>query len=390
MKKHVVGVLTATRAEYGLLKPVIMAMKTKSELDVKVLVTGMHLSPEFGMTYHEMQNDGIEAAVKIPILLSDDTPAGVSKSMALALIGFSDYFSQNRIDMLLVLGDRFETLAVCSAAFNARIPIVHLYGGETTEGAVDEAFRHAITKMSCLHFTSTEQYRRRVIQLGENPNSVYNVGSLGVQNALESPKLSRSELQEVLGFDLAKPYAVVTFHPVTLEDDSSIKQCSELLFALADNSHLNYLITKANADSGGRQINELLDAFAHDRDNVYVVSSLGERRYLSALKYASLVIGNSSSGIVEAPSFGVPVVNIGDRQKGRIQSELVINCLPDRNSISKSIERGLSEDIQRMAKDTLNPYYQPNTTERIVNIIFNCISAEQSLKKTFYDIDFEV
>lgn len=391
MDKKRIGVLTATRAEYGLLKPVITALLKEESVETLVLVTGMHLSSEFGTTYNELLADNITAAVKIPILLSDDSPAGVSKSMGLALIGFADYFAQERLDMLLVLGDRFETLAVCCAAFNARIPIAHLYGGETTEGAVDEAYRHAITKMSLLHFTSTEEYRKRVIQLGEDPNRVFCVGALGVQNALNSKKLTLEDLQAELKFDLSTPYAVVTFHPVTLEENSAAAQCRELLSALDDHKELRYVITKANADTGGRQINALLEEYANEHSNVLLVSSLGERRYLSLLKHASMVIGNSSSGIVEAPSFGIPVINIGDRQKGRVQADNTINCFPERQDIIDAIVLGKTERVKNISKAVENPYYGDNTASKILHEIRKWMNKDKtSLKKNFYDIEVEV
>ena len=280
-----IAVLTATRAEYGLLAPIIKKLKLNIDLSVHVLVTGMHLSPEFGLTYKEIEEDGIHIDKKIEMLLSSDTPSAISKSMGLAMIGFADYFADHQIDALLVLGDRYETLAVCCAAMNARIPIFHLYGGEVTFGAVDEAIRHCITKMSYLHFTSTEEYRKRVIQLGEAPERVYNVGAMGVENALNVKLLEKKELENELNFSLDNSYALVTFHPVTLESQSSEQQVAELLDALDNFKDMKFIITKSNADADGRVINELFKKYVEDNDNCILVDSLGTLKYLSAMKY---------------------------------------------------------------------------------------------------------
>ncbi len=387
MKK--IAVLTATRAEYGLLAPVIKRLKEIPKLQVCVIATGMHLSPEFGLTYREIEQDGIEIHKKIEILLSSDTPVSISKSMGLAMISFAEYFDEEKPDALLVLGDRYETLAVCCAAMNARIPIVHLYGGETTEGAVDEAIRHSITKMSYLHFTSTEAYRKRVIQLGEAPDRVFTVGSLGIENALRMPLLSREELEESIGFTLEGPYAVVTFHPVTLEEGQAKRQFSELLQAFDEHKEWKYVFTKANADADGRVINKMIDDYTTKHPNTGAYKSLGAQRYLSALKYASMVIGNSSSGLIEAPSFKIPTVNIGDRQKGRLQAESVINCKPVKEEICQAMERAMSSEFKEKIQDVGNPYGDGNTSGRIVEILKEkvfCMGID--LKKRFYDISF--
>ena len=387
--KKTITVLTATRAEYGLLKPVITKLLNEDNLIIKVVVTGAHLSPEFGMTYKEIEEDGISIDEKIPILLSSDTPAGISKSMGLAMIGFADYFERSKPDMLVLLGDRYETLAVACAAMNARIPIAHLYGGETTEGAVDEACRHAITKMSYLHFTSTDAYRRRVIQLGESPDRVFNVGALGVENALNIELFTKAELEKSIDWKLNKPYAVVTFHPVTLENKTSEQQIEELLSTLAGFEDMQFIITKANADAGGRIINQRIDEFAYQHGNVRVFDSLGMKRYLSALKYAIMVIGNSSSGIVEAPSFHIPTINIGDRQKGRIQAESIINCKAVQSDIMASIEKAIlikHNDLLNIK----NPYGNEHTADIIAANIEETVSGEIMLGKEFYNIDFQI
>ncbi len=385
MKK--ISVVTATRAEYGLLKPIISKLKKESQFDVRVVVTGTHLSPEFGLTYKEIEQDGIEIDEKIEILLSADTPSSISKSMGLAMIAFADYFSKLTPDMLIVLGDRFEILAICCAAMNQRIPIAHMYGGETTEGAIDESVRHAITKISYLHFTSTEDYRRRVIQLGEQPNRVFCVGAIGIENILNQKLMSKSELEASINFKLNRPYGVVTFHPVTLEGDSSTEQMGALLDVCKKREDMNFIFTKANADANGRVINHIIDRFVEENDNAVAVTSLGVVRYLSALKYSAMVIGNSSSGLIEAPSFGIPTINIGDRQKGRLQAESVINCEPITKEIDKSITVALSEEFREKVRTTANPYGDGNTSDIVVDVIKDfLLNGKIYLKKTFFDL----
>lgn len=382
MKK--ICVLTATRAEYGLLKRVIQKLQLEESFDIRVVVTGAHLSPEFGLTYKEIETDGITIDEKIEILLSSDSAGAISKAMGLAMIGFADYFERSKPDLLMVLGDRYESMAVCCAAMNQNIPIAHLYGGETTEGAVDEAIRHAITKMSYLHFTSTEAYRKRVIQLGENPERVFNVGALGVENALNEELLNKQELEATLNWKFDKPYAVVTFHPVTLEDATSEKQMTELLKAIELNPQYQYLFTKANADRDGRIINHLIDEFVKQHDNSRAYHSLGMKRYLTAVKFADFVLGNSSSGIIEVPAFNIVTINIGDRQKGRIQADSIINCRPSCEEID-SIIRLLSK---KKLIQLENPYGDGQTSDKIVETIKTVIGENVvSLKKKFYDCE---
>lgn len=384
-------VLTATRAEYGLLKPVIVKLNAVPRLDVRIAVTGMHLSPDFGFTYREIENDNLKIDKKIDILLSSDTPASVSKSMGLAMIGFADYFEELCPDMLLVLGDRYETLAVCCAAMNARIPIAHMYGGETTQGAVDESIRHAITKMSYLHFTSTEEYRKRVIQLGEEPDRVFAVGAMGIENIMNTKLMTLNELSDFLGMPLAEPYAVVTFHPVTLEDNTVKEQFSALLTACDNHPELRYIFTKANADANGKIINSMIDDYVKDKKNAKAVASLGTVRYLSALKYASLIIGNSSSGLIEAPSFHIPTVNIGDRQKGRLMAKSVISCEPDSGEITKAITKALSKEFREKISSVKNPYGDGNTSDKIAGILKEYLfNREINLKKSFYNVTLDI
>ncbi len=388
--KRIISVLTATRAEYGLLKPIINKLNTVKELDVRIVATGAHLSPEFGLTYKEIEKDGFKIDEKIEILLSSDTPSSISKSMGLAMISFADYFEKLNPDLLIVLGDRYETLAVTTTAMNQRIPIAHLYGGETTEGAIDESIRHAITKLSYLHFTSTEEYRKRVIQLGENPSRVYNVGAIGIENILNEKLLSKEDLEKELMLGLAKPYAVVTFHPVTLENNSSEKQIKTLFEVCKEYKDLSFIFTKANADAEGRIINQLIDRYAQENDNISAFTSLGMMRYLSALKYCLMVIGNSSSGLLEAPSFGIPTINIGDRQKGRMQASSIINCEPTKESIRCAIEQALSDSFKKKTKETANPYGDGKTSDKVIEVVKEYVFGEKiDLKKKFYDFGVE-
>lgn len=385
MKK--ICILTATRAEYGLLKPVIEKFSARADIDLRVVVTGAHLSPEFGLTYKEIISDGYIIDKKIEILVSADTPSAISKSMGLAMIGFADYFDELKPDLLVVLGDRYETLAVVTAAMNQLIPIAHLYGGEATEGLIDESIRHSITKMSYLHFTSTEEYRNRVIQLGEDPSRVFNVGALGIENIKNNNYMSKQELSESINLELDKPYAVITFHPVTLENQSSESQIEALLKVISRHSDMNYIFTKGNSDAQGRIINSMIDEYVKSNDNCVAVTSLGLKRYLTAIKYSSMVIGNSSSGIIEVPSFKVPTINIGDRQKGRIQAESVINCYPNYASIMDAFSQAVEPDFLEKLNDINNPYEKENTSFDIVSVIMEFVLSNKiDIKKKFYDI----
>lgn len=389
MGKFKIAVLTATRAEYGLLRPVMFRIANDKMMELHVLVTGMHLSEEFGYTYREIETDGFHIDFQVPILGKDNSAFDISCAMARALEGFGKYFADLtlRPDILIVLGDRYETMAVVLAAANARIPIAHIHGGETTEGAIDEAIRHAITKFSYLHFASTDIYARRIIQLGEQPERVFSVGALGVENIKNVQLMTKTELEKSIGFLLDKPYAVVTFHPVTLENESAEHQFTQLIEAL-EAFDMKYILTKANADVDGMIINQMIDKYGESRDNVFTITSLGMKRYLSALRYCTMVIGNSSSGIVEAPSFHVPTVNIGDRQKGRLMPKSVICCEPDSNFIIEAMKRAFTMEFKNSIAGVINPYEKNGTSEIIVEIIKDfLLNNKISLKKSFYDLE---
>lgn len=389
MRKKIT-VLTATRAEYGLLSPIIKKLMVEEDIQVEVVVTGMHLSPEYGYTYREIEEDGICIAKKIEIIMSTDSAVGVSKSMGLAMISCAEYFEESAPDALLVLGDRYETLAVCCAAMNACIPIVHLHGGESTEGMIDEAVRHSITKMSYLHFTATEAYRRRVIQLGEYPERVFCSGAVGVENARNVPLLSKSGLEESLKISLHRPYALVTFHPVTLEHDRVEKEIQELLLALEQFKDMQFIFTRANADRGGKVINKIIDVFASCHENAFVFDSLGMRRYLSAVEYCEMVIGNSSSGLIEVPSFHKPTINIGNRQKGRIRGTTVIDCEPEYKAIFEAMNKARTAEFKAVCKVAKNPYEKTGTSDFIVEKIKSeLLYTDINLMKKFYDIKKE-
>ncbi len=381
-------VITGTRAEYGLLKPLIMKMIDDKEIDLKLVVTGMHMSTEFGLTYKLIEEDGIVIDEKIEILLSSDSHVATSKAMGLAIISFSEYINRTKPDMVIVLGDRYEILAASISAMVANVPIAHIHGGEITEGAQDDVFRHCITKLSYLHFTSTESYRKRVMQLGEEPNRVFNVGAIGIENIKELKLLSKEEIEKSINFTLNKKFALVTFHPVTLEQGLAEIQITELLGALEEFDDMKFIITKANSDNEGRKINRKIDEFISKNPEKYIgFVSMGQLKYLSAMKYCSMVIGNSSSGIIEAPSFNIPTINIGDRQKGRLQAKTVINCDPIKSDIIKAIKRGLSKEFKDKISKIENPYGDGDTSNKILYEIKKALSKEIELKKTFYDIN---
>lgn len=383
-----IGIMTGTRAEYGLLKSLMQEINKDNDLELYLIVSGMHLSPEFGMTYQEIEEDGFQINAKVEMLLSSDSPAGISKSIGLGVIGFADEFQRADLDMLILLGDRYEALSAAICAMVMRIPIAHLHGGELTEGAIDEGIRHSITKMSYLHFTSTEQYRNRVIQLGENPERVFYVGALGVENIKKINLMTKEELERSIHFEIDENTVIVTYHPVTLENNTVEEQFLNLLEVLDRNPKIRMIFTKANADTNGRIVNELIDKYAaQNSERACAFMSLGQKRYLSALKYCRIVIGNSSSGIIEAPSFGKPIINIGDRQKGRICADSVINCGYTQQEIQRAMETALTEEFENKARNCRNPYEKENTAANIISVIKDYLLNDKiKLKKGFYDI----
>ena len=381
-----VCVITGSRAEYGLLYWTMIALNEDKDFQLNICVTGMHLSPEFGLTYKIIEEDGFKIDGKVEMLLSSDTSVGISKSIGLGIIGFADFFERNKPDLILVLGDRIEVFSAVNAAMLARIPIAHCHGGEATEGLVDEAIRHSITKMSHIHFTSTKDYRNRVIQLGENPKSVFNVGALGIENFNKLKLLNKKEFESIISFKLSKINFLVTFHPVSLEKETSEKHFIELIKALNCYPEAKIIFTKPNSDHDGRIIIKQIDKFvSRNKNNSISFISLGQIKYLSAIKHCQVVIGNSSSGLIEAPSFKKPTINIGDRQKGRVKGSSVISCDPKKDSIKKSIDIALSNQFKNKIKYHKNPYGEGNSSKKILEILRK-LKIKKILKKEFYNI----
>lgn len=378
-------VVTGTRAEYGLLYRLMKEIQADQDLELQIIVTGMHLSPEFGLTYKEIEKEFL-INKKIEMLLSSDTSIGISKSMGLAQISFAEAYAELCPDIIVVLGDRFEIFSAASAAMIARIPIAHIHGGETTEGAFDEAIRHSITKMSHLHFAATEEYRRRIIQLGEQPDRVFNFGAPGLDNICDMRPLTRDEFEQAIGFELGRNNLLVTFHPVTLEKDTAGEQFQQLLLALDALEETRLIFTKANADINGRAINSMIDEYvAGNPGKAVAFASMGQLRYLSALRYVDAVVGNSSSGLIEAPSFRIGTINIGDRQKGRIKASSVIDCLPLRNEITKAIRRLYSTEFRESLRGVTNPYGTGGSSKKIAGVL-RTMSLTSLLKKQFNDL----
>lgn len=380
-------VVTGTRAEYGLLSRLIGLIHDSAETQLQLIATNMHLSSKYGNTYLEIEKDGFTIDKKIPILEEGNDDANATlKSMSKALSGFADAYDGLKPDMVVVLGDRYEILAAATAALIERIPTAHIHGGEITEGAYDDAIRHSITKMSHLHFTSTEEYRKRVIQLGEQPDRVFYVGALGVENVKKIPMLSKEEIQDNLGFEINDKTILVTYHPVTLGPSSMKKDIDAFISALESRRDIRVVFTMPNSDTGSKVIVEAINQFV--KKNPYraiAFKSLGLKRYLSAMKYCAAIVGNSSSGILEVPSFGVPTLNIGDRQKGRIMADSIYNCTPDYDSVLAGLDMVLSEDFQKKAAKTYNPYDKEGTANSIFEVIKN-YPLEQLKQKHFYDL----
>ncbi|HRE72568.1 MAG: GDP/UDP-N,N'-diacetylbacillosamine 2-epimerase (hydrolyzing) [Candidatus Accumulibacter regalis] len=378
-------VITGTRAEYGLLRWVMQGIKDDPDLTLQIIATGMHLSPEFGLTYHQIEEDSFRIDRKVEMLVSSDTPAGIAKSMGLGLIGFADALAELQPNLIVVLGDRFEIFSAVAAALVARIPVAHLHGGETTEGAFDEGLRHSITKMSHLHFVAAEEYRQRVIQLGEQPERVFLVGGLGIDNIKRLKLLNRAELEVSLGVKLRQQNLMITFHPVTLETGTATDQMTELLAALAELRNTQLIFTMPNADTEGRALIKMVDQFVAQHANARAYTSLGQLRYLSCIAQVDGVVGNSSSGLAEVPSFKKGTVNIGDRQRGRLHAESVINCEPNRLSVIAALKRLYSADFQGSLRHVRNPYGEGGASEKVVDAIKH-YSINGLVKKRFYDL----
>ena len=382
-----IAVLTGTRADYGLLYWIIKGIQDDSKLELQLIATGMHLSPEFGLTVKEIERDGVPIAARVEMLLSSDTELSIATSMGLGMIGFARAYEDLKPDILVVLGDRFETLSAVSAAVPFRIPVAHIHGGETTEGAIDELFRHAITKMSHIHFTATEKYRERVVQMGENPENVFCVGAPGLDNVNKLSLLTREELFKTLQLPQGRTLGVVTYHPATLEKNAVQSQISVILEALREVQNIYWVVTLPNADTGGRIITELIyDFVKKNLNNGKVFISLGRQRYLSLLKYADVMVGNSSSGLIEAPSYKLPVVNIGNRQKGRFRAENVIDVpSSEKKDIVAAITRAISKEFRESLVGLENPYGDGHTSVRIIERL-KTASLYDKIIKQFHEI----
>lgn len=381
-------VVTGTRAEYGLMSRLIRMINDSDMTQLQLIATNMHLSPRYGNTYQEILADGIKINKQVPIIdeNADDNATETLLSMSRALKGFAKAYAELRPDIVLLLGDRYEILAAATAAMIERIPIAHIHGGEITEGAYDDAIRHSITKMSHLHFSSTEEYRRRIIQMGEQPERVFNVGALGVENIKKLPLMVKEEIEADMQFAIDEKTILVTYHPVTLGDYTAEQDIKEFIAALEECPDLRIIFTMPNSDTGGQAIADSINAFvANNADRAKAYKSLGVKRYLSVMKYAGAVVGNSSSGVLEVPSFGIPTLNIGDRQKGRIAADSVYNCETDKNSILKGLDIVMSSTFRKKAAETYNPYDKEGTAQAIFYVISTC-PLESLNQKRFYDI----
>ena len=384
MKK--VCVVTSTRAEYGLLRELIRNIHNDADLELCLVVTGTHLSRDFGYTVSQIEQDGFPIAERIDILVGGDTPAAVSKTQGMAFISFADMYARQKPDMVVVLGDRTEMIPIAFAAANERIPIAHISGGETTEGAIDECVRHSLTKVSYLHFPGCEAYRRRIIQLGEHPNRVFNFGDVGVEMVRIAPKLDREQLTNELSWNFTKPYLCVVFHPVTLEIEQAAEQTDNLLAAIAQHNEYNYVFIQGNSDAGGQIVSQKIRSYVEQHNNCTLFASLRSEVYISVVAKAAALLGNSSSGIVEAPALHVPTINIGDRQKGRLQANSIINCEPKVDDISEAISMLSSGAFRERMRDIQNPYGDGEVSKRICECIKRTLAEGVDLKKRFYDL----
>jgi len=388
MHKKKICVVTGSRAEYGLLYWLMKYIKNEKNLKLQLIVTGMHLAPKFGNTVNKILRDKFKVDRKVKMLLPGDTPVHITKSVGLGMAGFAEALNDLKPNLLVVLGDRFELICATYAALIARIPVAHFNGGELTEGAIDEATRHSITKMSHLHFVANEVYKKRVIQLGENPKNVFNIGGTGIDNINKLKLLSKDQIGNILNIKFKSKNILVKFHPVTLEVSTAKKQFNELLRALKKNKDINLIFTKPNADTDGRTIIKQIEEFVKkNKTRSYCFTSLGQLNYLSLLKYVDGVIGNSSSGLLEVPTYKKGTINIGDRQKGRLQSSSIINCKPNYKSVIKAINILYSSKFQKKLKKTVNPYGKGGASERAVKILKK-INLSNIIKKKFYNINY--
>ncbi|HEH5157319.1 TPA: UDP-N-acetylglucosamine 2-epimerase (hydrolyzing) [Campylobacter coli] len=389
MSKRKICIVSATRAEWYLLKNLCLEIQNDKDLELQIIATGAHLSPEFGLTYKEIEKE-FKITKKIEMLLSSDSEIGICKSMGLTQISFAEAFDELKPDIIVVLGDRYETFSCVASAMICKIPIAHLHGGEATWGLIDEAIRHSITKMSHLHFVATKEYRQRVIQLGEHPSRVFNVGGFGLDNIANLNLLNKNQLEEILNFTFQKRNFLVTFHPVTLENQSSQKQFQDLLKVLKleyKKENLGIIFTKSNADTNGRIINELIDDFCLKHKNCISFISMGALNYLSSMQFVDAVVGNSSSALSEAPSFKIASINIGDRQKGRIKAKSVIDCEANFKSIQQAFEKLQNEEFIKGLQNVINPYGEAGASQKTKEILKN-FNLDNILKKEFFDINF--
>lgn len=380
-------VFTGTRAEYGIMSRLMRMIQVDSDLQLQIIATNMHLSLEFGLTYKEIETDGFHIDKKVEMLLSSDTANATIKSMGLAMIGFADALEDLKPDLAIILGDRYEMLAAAEACLIYKIPVAHIAGGAISEGAYDDAIRHCITKLSHIHFTETEEYRNRVIQLGEQPENVICTGALGVNNIRNEEIMTLDELERSINFKLGNKFLLVTFHPVTMETATAADQCDNLLMALREiNDEYQLLFTLPNSDTDGRVIIQKIKYYiAKHTDKAFAITSLGKKRYYSALKYATAVVGNSSSGLVEAPSFNIPTLNIGNRQLGRTRGETVVDVPANLQGIREGLRVVLSSDFIERAQLASNPYEKENTLENIFNTIKN-LPLDGLIRKSFYNL----
>jgi len=389
MSKRKICVVTGTRAEYGHLYWLLKEIQSDPDLKLQLIATGMHLSPEFGLTYRQIEEDGYHIDEKVEMLLSSDTPVGIAKSIGVGVIGFADALARLKPDIVVILGDRFEVFAAAQAAMIARIPTAHIHGGETTEGAFDEAMRHAITKMSHFHFTAAEPYRRRVVQLGESPERVMNYGAPGLDHLKRLDLLDKDSFEKAIDFHLRDLSFLITYHPVTLSDEGPENPFNELLRAIDHFPGARVIFTKANADTAGRMINQRIDEYAKRRPGqVKVFTSMGQFLYLNAMRNVDLVLGNSSSGLIEAPALHKPTVNLGERQRGRLRADSVINCEENEQAIVGAIKRGLSAEFRDITENTVNPYGQGDASFKIKEYLKEA-SLNDILMKRFYDVSHE-